>query len=65
MLVTHFMDEAERLADRIAVIAAGRVRAIDTPANLIAAAVVPGVARPTLEDAVLSLTNPAAETKEN
>lgn len=31
--VTHFMEEAERLCDRIAVIDAGRVAAVDTPAQ--------------------------------
>jgi ABC-2 type transport system ATP-binding protein len=36
VLVTHFMEEAERLCDRIAVIDSGRVAAIDTPAGLIA-----------------------------
>ncbi|WP_433558647.1 ABC transporter ATP-binding protein [Pseudonocardia xinjiangensis] len=36
VLVTHFMEEAERLCDRIAVIDAGRVIAIDTPAGLVA-----------------------------
>ncbi|CAM3123187.1 ABC transporter ATP-binding protein [Stackebrandtia soli] len=36
LIVTHFMDEAERLSDRIAVIAGGRVAAVDTPAGLIA-----------------------------
>lgn len=35
VLVTHFMDEAEHLCDRIAVIDQGRVAAIDTPAGLI------------------------------
>ncbi|MCT2582258.1 ABC transporter ATP-binding protein [Actinophytocola gossypii] len=38
LLVTHFMDEAERLSDRIAVIDGGRVAAVDTPAGLIARA---------------------------
>ncbi|MBB5922956.1 ABC-2 type transport system ATP-binding protein [Actinoalloteichus hoggarensis] len=38
LLVTHFMDEAERLSDRIAVIDSGRVAALDTPAGLIARA---------------------------
>ncbi len=33
VLVTHFMEEAERLCDRIAVIGSGRVVAIDTPAG--------------------------------
>ncbi|MEV5888035.1 ABC transporter ATP-binding protein [Nonomuraea fuscirosea] len=36
VLVTHFMEEAERLCDRIALIDAGKVAAIDTPAGLIA-----------------------------
>ncbi|MEU7993777.1 ABC transporter ATP-binding protein [Micromonospora sp. NPDC049060] len=56
VLVTHFMDEAERLCDRLAVVVAGRVVVVDTPRNLIAGAQVSGVERPTLEDAILSLT---------
>jgi ABC-2 type transport system ATP-binding protein len=36
VLVTHFMEEAERLCDRIAVIDAGRVVATGTPAGLVA-----------------------------
>lgn len=35
VLVTHFMEEAQRLCDRIAVIDKGRVAALDTPAGLI------------------------------
>ncbi|HEY7202521.1 MAG TPA: ABC transporter ATP-binding protein [Candidatus Dormibacteraeota bacterium] len=35
LLVTHFMDEAERLCDRVAVIDAGRVVAVDSPAGLV------------------------------
>ena len=35
VLVTHFMAEAERLCDRVAVIDAGRVVAVDTPAGLV------------------------------
>jgi ABC-2 type transport system ATP-binding protein len=35
VLVTHFMEEAERLADRIAVIDAGRVVALDSPAGIV------------------------------
>ncbi|MEU8538843.1 ABC transporter ATP-binding protein [Streptomyces sp. NPDC048717] len=35
LLVTHFMEEAQRLCDRIAVIDRGRVTALDTPAGLI------------------------------
>ncbi len=32
LLVTHFMEEAERLCDRIALLHRGRIHAIDTPA---------------------------------
>ncbi|MBE1579305.1 ABC transporter ATP-binding protein [Amycolatopsis roodepoortensis] len=35
LLVTHFMEEAERLCDRLAVIDSGRVVALDTPAGLV------------------------------
>ena len=35
VLVTHFMDEAERLCDRIMVVDEGRVVAIDSPAGLV------------------------------
>jgi ABC-2 type transport system ATP-binding protein len=35
VLVTHFMEEAERLCDRLAVIDGGRVVAIDSPAGLV------------------------------
>jgi ABC-2 type transport system ATP-binding protein len=48
VLVTHFMDEVERLCDRVAVLHQGRVKALDTPANL------SGAAR--LEDAFVELT---------
>lgn len=37
VLVTHFMEEAERLCDRLAVFDRGRVVALDTPAGLVAA----------------------------
>jgi ABC-2 type transport system ATP-binding protein len=51
VLVTHFMPEAERLCDRIAVIDGGRVKVSGTPAELIARA-----GQPTLEDAFVTLT---------
>ncbi|MGL5930881.1 MAG: ABC transporter ATP-binding protein [Dermatophilaceae bacterium] len=34
LLTTHYLDEAEHLADRVGVIAAGRLLALDTPAGL-------------------------------
>jgi ABC-2 type transport system ATP-binding protein len=36
LLVTHFMEEAERLCDRVAIIDDGRVVALDTPARIAA-----------------------------
>ena len=36
MLTTHFMDEAERLCDRLAIVDAGRIIAAGTPAELLA-----------------------------
>ncbi|MFF3437713.1 ABC transporter ATP-binding protein [Streptosporangium sp. NPDC002721] len=36
LLVTHFMEEAERLCDRLALIDSGRVVAMDSPSGLIA-----------------------------
>jgi ABC-2 type transport system ATP-binding protein len=35
-LTTHFMDEAERLCDRVAILDHGRIVALDTPEHLIA-----------------------------
>lgn len=35
LLVTHFMEEAQRLCDRIALIDQGRITALDTPSGLI------------------------------
>lgn len=37
VLVTHFMDEAERLCDRLAIMKAGHIIAVDSPQGLIAA----------------------------
>ncbi len=36
VLVTHFMDEVQRLCDRVAVINRGRIVALETPAKLVA-----------------------------
>ncbi len=54
LLATHDMAEAERLCDRIAVIAQGRIVATGAPRDLIAAS---GAA--TLEDMILTQTAPA------
>ncbi len=51
VVVTHFMEEAERLCDRVAVVDRGRVVAFGTPRALTADA---GAA--TLDDAFLALT---------
>ncbi|RZQ62508.1 ABC transporter ATP-binding protein [Amycolatopsis suaedae] len=54
ILVTHFMEEAERLCDRIAVIDSGLVKAVDTPAGLVAG--VSGKQGATLDDVYTELT---------
>ncbi|WP_439385225.1 ABC transporter ATP-binding protein [Amycolatopsis lexingtonensis] len=54
LLVTHFMDEAERLCDRVAIFDAGRVIATGTPAELRRSVNVS-----TLDDAFVSLTGSA------
>ncbi|WP_086826912.1 ABC transporter ATP-binding protein [Allokutzneria sp. NRRL B-24872] len=53
LLVTHSMDEAEQLCDRLVVIAGGRVVAAGTPAELRGA-------HSSMESAYLSLTKEAA-----
>ncbi len=68
LLCTHYMDEAERLCDRIGILYRGKLLDIDSPENLIARHVPvetvdeevrPGVhwkRRPNLEDVYLKLT---------
>jgi ABC-2 type transport system ATP-binding protein len=36
LLTTHYLDEAERLCDRVAIVHLGRIVALDTPASLLA-----------------------------
>jgi ABC-2 type transport system ATP-binding protein len=62
LLVTHFMDEAERLCDRLAVLVDGGLAALDTPAGLVAAVGDVDGFRANLEDAFLALTVPASES---
>jgi linearmycin/streptolysin S transport system ATP-binding protein len=56
LYTTHYMEEAERLADRIVVIDHGRVIANDTLAGLTGSVATVGGPRPTLESVFLSLT---------
>ncbi|MFE0025925.1 ABC transporter ATP-binding protein [Amycolatopsis sp. NPDC059021] len=51
LLVTHFMDEAERLCDRVAIFDAGHVVATGSPAELRAT-----TEKSTLDDAFVTLT---------
>jgi ABC-2 type transport system ATP-binding protein len=53
-LTTHYMEEADRLSDRVAIIDRGRIVALDTPANLKAKQGNHGGA--SLEDVFVSLT---------
>jgi ABC-2 type transport system ATP-binding protein len=45
VLVTHFMDEAEHLCDRVAVVDSGKVVALDTPQGLVDGLGLPSVVR--------------------
>lgn len=62
ILTTHYMDEAEMLCDRIAVMDAGKIIALDTPKNLIKALLKRGfkkeqhVEQANLEDVFIDLT---------
>lgn len=58
LLTTHYMDEAEALCDRVAIIDHGRVIALGTPPDLIGSLAAPQVVvrHGTLEDVFMSLT---------
>lgn len=51
VLTTHYMDEAERLCDRVAILDHGKILALDTPRNLIAGLGTRHVVEFTLEQA--------------
>lgn len=62
VITTHYMEEAEVLCDRIAIMDAGKIVALDTPANLIDQLLKRGfkprktIAKATLEDVFIDLT---------
>lgn len=62
VMTTHYMDEAEILCDRIAVMDGGKIIALDTPKNLIKALLKKGFKKPqhveqaNLEDVFIDLT---------
>ncbi len=62
IITTHYMDEAEVLCDRVAIIDEGKIIALDTPDNLIDRLVSTGFERPrevkkaNLEDVFISMT---------
>lgn len=65
IITTHYMDEAEVLCDRVAIIDAGKIIAMETPDRLIDNLVATGFERPremkkaNLEDVFISLTGHA------
>jgi len=62
IITTHYMDEAEYLCDRIAIIDAGKIIALDTPDKMVDDLVASGFERPkevkkaNLEDVFINLT---------
>jgi ABC-2 type transport system ATP-binding protein len=65
VLTTHYMDEAEVLCDRVAIVDAGVISKIDTPSNLIDQLLATGFEKPlpvkqaSLEDVFINLTGKA------
>ena len=65
VLTTHYMDEAEVLCDRVAIVDAGVISKIDTPSNLIDQLLATGFQKPlpvkqaSLEDVFIHLTGNA------
>src|ERR1043165_5393091 len=62
VITTHYMDEAEQLCDRVAIVEQGKIIALDSPENLIDQLVTSGferkkeVKKANLEDVFLNLT---------
>ena len=60
VLTTHYLEEAERLSDRVAILDAGRIAALDTPAALVGGSGIAGRIVFTLADAVPDLAERVA-----
>lgn len=71
IITTHYMDEAEYLCDRVAIIEAGKIVAMASPDDLIDELVATGFERPkemkraNLEDVFISLTGHSLRDAEN
>lgn len=65
VITTHYMDEAEELCDRVAIVDSGKIVSIDTPENMIDKLIATGFERTkkvkeaNLEDVFLNLTGKA------
>jgi ABC-2 type transport system ATP-binding protein len=62
LVTTHFMEEAE-YCDRLAIMAAGRLLALDEPAAIKQMARSDAVAEPSMEDAFVRLVEDAAKAQ--
>jgi ABC-2 type transport system ATP-binding protein len=68
LLTTHYMEEAERLCDRVAIVDHGRIIALGTPAELIAGLHAPHIiefaSEPAVDEALLSSVPGAGERRQ-
>jgi ABC-2 type transport system ATP-binding protein len=64
-LTTHYMEEADQLCHRVAIVDLGQIVALDTPERLKTAHAAPGMeGQTTLEDVFVKLTGKTFETFE-
>ncbi|HEY4228662.1 MAG TPA: ABC transporter ATP-binding protein, partial [Thermoanaerobaculia bacterium] len=68
LLTTHYMEEAERLCDRVAIVDHGRIIALGTPAELIAGLNAPHIiefsSEPAVDEDLLSAVPGAGERRQ-